>query len=396
MKKYCFGLGLIIIGLLYFILRFYQLSQNFVYRPDQGLHLLESYEMVQSYKIRLLGPIVSSKNFDNRNFFIGANYYYALAFLGLVTKWNPLSMTVLYNIIEFSFVLFFVFWLKKKFSSSISLVIFTFLVVSPYLLSHSHFYWNPHFLLPLSILEIYLLDIYFKNKKPITIFLAAIVWGCAFSFHYAAILWAFIFLFIFIKEKLFTKYWSYPLVIGAFILGDITFFISEFRHNFYNFRTIIFIYSHSSESSKLYSHYFVYPFIIFFLFLAAYFLKKYWSKFFPRILIIIGLSLLLILIPPVDELSSIPGWRYPDQLKVLNLILTPKCPNNYNIATTISGDTRTYDLRSLLTVNHCPPDTVDNYPKNKTLFLIAPPTRPPEIETVWEVDSFKPFKVTQQ
>jgi hypothetical protein len=115
-----------------------------------------------------------------------------------------------------------------------------------------------------------------------------------------------------------------------------------------------------------------------------------------RILIILLLFLCAVFIPPVDELSSIPGWRFPDQLKVLSIILSDGCPKNYNIATTISGDTRTYDLRSLLTTHHCPPNSVDNYPESSTIFLIAPPTRPPSSESVWEVSSFKPFKITQQ
>ena len=396
MKKFPFYLIFVLIGALYFIFRFYHFSQNFVFRPDQGLHLLESYQMVQSGKIRLLGPIVSSKNFDNRNFFIGANYYYALAFLGVLTNWDPLKMTVLYDILEFIFIIFFIFWLKKKFSSSISLIIFSFLALFPYLISHSRFYWNPHFLLPLGILEIVLLDSYYKNKKLIYLFLSAVVWGCAFSFHYAAVLWGFIYLFIYIKKKLFASYQSYILIVFGFILGDLPYFISELRHNFYNFRTLIFIYSHSKESSQLYGHYFIYPFVIFILFAVAFFLKKYWSKTSSKLLISFLLILSAILIPPVDELSSIPGWRFPNQLSALNLILKSGCPQNFNIAATVSGDTQSFDLRSLLNVNHCPPDSTDNYPKDQTIFLIAPPNRPPKTETVWEISAFKPFKITEQ
>jgi len=396
MKKILFYSLLIFIGFLYFFLRFYQLTQNFVFRPDQGLHLLESYEMVQSGKIRLIGPLVSSKSFDNRNFFIGANYYYALAFLGILTNWNPLSMTVLYGVIEFVFILFFIYWLSKKFSSVIALTIFLFLAVSPYLISHSRFYWNPHFLLPLSILEIFLLDIYLKTRKSIYIFLSAFVWGFAFAFHYAAILWCFVYLFVFIKKKLFSKYYLYPLILFGFIIGDLPFFISEIKHNFYNFKTIIFVYSQSKESSQLYGHYFIYPFLIFFLYIIAFLLRKYWIKILHRILIIIFLVLTIIFIPPVDELSSIPGWRHPNQLRVLNLILSSGCPQNYNVASTISGDTQSHDIRSLLTKNSCPPLSIDIYPEAKTIFLIAPPSRPPETETVWEISSFKPFKVTNK
>lgn len=395
MKKILFYPFLIFIGLLYFFLRFNQLSQNFVFRPDQGLHLLESYEMIQSGKIRLIGPLVSSKSFDNRNFFIGANYYYALAFLGILTKWNPLSMTVLYGVIEFAFILFFIYWLNKKFNSGIALTIFLFLAVSPYLISHSRFYWNPHFLLPLSIIEIFILDLYFNTRKSIYIFLSAFVWGCAFAFHYAAILWCFIYIFIFFKKKLFSKYYLYPLIFFGFVMGDLPFIISEIKHNFYNFKTIFFVYSQSHESSQLYGHYFIYPFLVFFLYTVTLLLKKYWKKIFPKILIIIALVLITILIPPVDELSSIPGWHYPSQLRVLNLILFSGCPQNYNIASTISGDTQSHDLRSLLTINSCPPMSADVYPQAKTIFLIAPPSRPPESESVWEVSSFKPFKITE-
>jgi len=396
MKKYFYIISLLLISFIYFFLRYYQLPHNFVFRPDQGLHLLESYEMVQNHKIRLLGPYVSSKSYDNRNFFIGPYYYYALASLGIMTNWNPLGMTLLYGVIEFCFIIFFIFWLKKKFNPLISLIIFTFLALFPYLISHSRFYWNPHFLLPLGILEIYFLDKYIVSKKKFFLFLSAFIWGLAFSFHYAAILWGIVYLYLFIKNKLFSKFYSYPLVILGFIFGDILFFISELKHNFYNFRTIIFVYSNAKENSQLFGHYFIYPFIIFILFVLAYLFHKHWSNIKIRLLLASFLLLFAILIPPVDELSSIPGWRYPDQQFVQKLILSNTCPQNYNLASTMSGDTQSFDLRSLLTISHCPPNSIENYPQSQTIFLIAPPSRPPETETVWELSSFRPFKISQQ
>lgn len=396
MKKYFYFFLLFVISFLYFFFRFYHLSENFVFRPDQGLHLLESFEMVQNHKLRLLGPYVSSKSFDNRNFFIGPYYYYALAILGILTSWNPMGMTLLYGIIEFCFIIFFIFWLKKKFSQPVSLIIFSFLALFPYLISHSRFYWNPHFLLPLGILEIYLLDRFFVSSKKILLFLSSFIWGFAFSFHYAAILWGVIYLYIFIKNKLFGNFWSYLLVILGFIFGDILFFISEFKHNFYNFRTIYFVYSNAKENSQLVGHYFIYPFIIFILFILAHFIHKYWSNIKIRLLLIIIILSCAILIPPVDELSSIPGWRYPDQQLAKNLILGDACPKNYNLASTMSGDTQSFDLRSLLTISSCPPNSLVAYPQSQTIFLIAPPSRHPETETVWEISSFRPFKITEQ
>lgn len=393
MKEPSFYFSLIIIGLFYFFFRFNHLSQNLVFRPDQGLHLLESYQMVENRKIRLLGPVVSSKSFDNRNFFIGGSYYYALAALGLATDWNPLGMTILYGIIEFIFILAFIFWLKNKFNSVIAITTFLFISCSNYLISHSRFYWNPHFLVPFGILEVYFLDRFITSKKIIWLFMSSFIWGVAFSFHYASILWLFIYLFILLKKNLLTHIYLYPLVTIGFILGDLPFFISEFIHNFYNFKTILFVYSHSSDSSQLYSHYFIYPFLIFILYIFAWYLHRQWQNITFRIIIPVLLFFLMSLAPPVDELSSIKYWRYPDQIKVLNIILSGSCPKNYNIASTISGDTRTYDLRSLLTVKGCPPLSVEQYPQASTIFLLAYPDRPPETETVWEISSYQPFKV---
>jgi hypothetical protein len=393
MEKKLFFLATFLISIAYIFLRYHDLSQKLVFRPDQGLHLLETYQMVKAHKIRLLGPIVSSKNFANRNFFIGPFYYYSLSVLGITTGWNPLLMTLLYGFIEFGFIIYFIYWLKNKFNVPIALLIFIFLTFNPYLISHSRFYWNPHFLIPLGIIELVFLDSFFYKPRPITLFFSSIIWGFAFSFHYAAILWIIFYIFIIFRKKLLSYFSIYLIIISGFFLGDFPFFLSELRHNFYNFRTIIFVYTHSSHSSQLYNHYFIFPLLIFFLFLISWILDRYHSKNSIVFLIVFCFISLTYLIKPVDELSSIPNWLYPDQLKAINLILKTGCPPNYNLAETISGDTRSYDLRSLLTVAGCPPLSVESYPNASIIFLLAPPNRPTQTETVWEISSFKPFTV---
>ena len=87
------------------------------------------------------------------------------------------------------------------------------------------------------------------------------------------------------------------------------------------------------------------------------------------------------------------GWNYPTQLKVIDKILENGCPKNFNVATTNSGDTRAYDLRFLLKQKNCFPNPVDSYPYDKTLYLVAPVSRPPPTDTVWEVLSLRPFKI---
>jgi len=94
-----------------------------------------------------------------------------------------------------------------------------------------------------------------------------------------------------------------------------------------------------------------------------------------------------------QPLDDIPGWEYQTQQKVSDLI-SKNCPQNFNVAATMQGDTRFYDLRYLLNKNNCHPDSIDSYPVSKTLFLVAPHNRPPAEETVWEVTSLKPFNIT--
>ena len=95
-------------------------------------------------------------------------------------------------------------------------------------------------------------------------------------------------------------------------------------------------------------------------------------------------------------LDVIKGWDYPQQRQVTDLILKNGCPQNFNVAATIQGDTRFYDLRYLLKLKNCQPLPVEAYPQAQKLFLVAPPDRPPESETVWEVAAFKPFIIKQK
>jgi len=149
-----FIIGLILISFLYLFVRLYHLNNLIGFRLDQGIHLLETKNMFDSKKISLVGPMVTSKSFMGRNFFIGANYYYVLGIIGLISNWSPLTVTILFILIEFVFYLFFIFFLKKKFNPFWALLTFPFLSLSPYLIIHSRFFWNPHLLIPLSILAI--------------------------------------------------------------------------------------------------------------------------------------------------------------------------------------------------------------------------------------------------
>jgi hypothetical protein len=387
-----------VLMIIYLFLRLNKFEERTTYHLDQGLHLLESWEMVTNKDIRLIGPMVSSKTFMDRGFFIGPQYYYVLAFLGIITKWNPIAIDVILLVIELGFILYWVNWIRKKYGVTEALMVFGILTFSRYFIIHSRFFWNPHFLLPLGIMAVIILDKYIKNNKIKYLLGFGFLWGLAFGFHYSAVFLGIPLLTILIKnKKLWNKNTFIYLPIG-FILGDLPWFIFEIKHNFYNIRTVLWVMSQSTGGGKMEPHYFIYPLVVFGLLGLVVLINKIKkNKILASLILVIGISWLQVkLINDPIPLGHPIGWNYLIQKEVVNKILVNGCPKNFNIASTVSGDTRSYDLRFLLTRKGCEPMGVEEYPKAEKLFLVAPVDRPPEIETVWEVSSLGKFKVKRE
>ena len=386
-KNRLFYLVLAVISILYLFLRLWNLNNLITFHIDQGIQLSEAYQVVANHKIPLIGPMVISKTFEGRGFFIGPFYTYSLALLGIIFNWIPLNITAFLIFLEFSYLFLFLIWLSRKYSHPAIAVIFFLIATCPFLIEHSRFFWNPHFLLPLSFLFLFFLE---KRKY----FFSAIVWGLAFSFHYSAALWAIPLLIYLSKNK--EKLYKYLLCIPGFLLGDLPWFLFEFKHNFYNIKTMFLVFINTNKAGELSAYYFVFSFSVFLIFLLLKISKKSSRVFY----LLSALILIFNLYYQLNLKEKLPvgmpdGWTYPVQQKVVEMITQNNCPQNYNVATTISGDTQAHDLRYLLTTKNCPPNNVDNYPNSSTIFLIAPPDRIPKDETVWEISSFNPFKITK-
>lgn len=398
-SNFFFYLFLFLIAGIYLFLRLYHLPEFIGFRLDQGIHLLETKTMIDNHELRLIGPMVTSKSLDGRNFFIGANYYYVLALIGIISHWNPFIITVLFIFIELFSYLFFTLFIKKTTNSFLALLSFLFISLSSYLVIHSRFFWNPHLLIPLSIFCLISLFNFFQKNKFIYLFISALLWGFAFSCHYSAIFWVIFFLYFLLKSKKIFNLKSYFFIILGFLIGDLPFFIFELRHNFYNLTTMFYIFTHSSQSSEVTSHYFVFPLLIFFLYFLSLCFSKIkqpvFQKTIPFLFYFIVLLIQFKIFDHYQALDYISGWDYSTQNQVADLI-SQNCPQNFNLAATMQGDTRFYDLRYLLYFRNCHPNTVENYPSSDILFLVAPNNRPPQSETVWEVNSLKPFTIINQ
>ena len=399
-KNKLFLVGLVLVSVLYLFVRLYKLNELIGFRLDQGIHLLETKTMVDERKISLVGPMVTSKSFMGRNFFIGANYYYILAIVGLVSKWNPMNVTVIFIFLELISYLILIIFLKKKFNSFWALLTFLFVAISPYLIIHSRFFWNPHLLIPLSILVLLISDKYLVKKEIKYLFLAAFCWGFAFACHYSAVFWGLWFIFLLIKSKKIKNLRYYLAIVLGFILGNLPFFIFEIRHGFYNSKTIWYVFMNSASGSEMTSHYFIFPLLVFALVGLLQLMEKIKNRNIGnRFLIIIFLGLFLVQMKVFKNyapLDVIDGWNYTQQQKVVELIIKDGCPKNFEVAATVQGDTRAYDLRYLLNLKKCEPMGVEEYPSVEKLFLVAPVDRSPETETVWEVSSLGKFKVERE
>lgn len=397
-RKTIFVMGLLILIGFYLFLRLnnFEIKANYFF--DQGLHLLESFQMVSDRKIRLIGPMATSKTFLDRGFFIGPQYYYVLAFLGILTKWNPISIDLILLFTELGFILYFTNWIRKKYGEIEALSIFGIITFSRYFIIHSRFFWNPHFLILLGILIVIILDRYIKTNKVKNLIVVGLLWGLAFGFHYSAVFWGIPLLIILIKNK---KFWNKNTFIWlpiGFILGDLPWFVFEIRNNFYNIKTILWVMSQPSSNDHFELYYIIHPLGIFIFWGLAWLLNKIKNKkILIGLVLVLGISLLQIeFIKNPSPLTHPVERNYLMQKMVVEKILRDGCPNKFNVASTLSGDTRSYDLRFLLTRDGCKPMGVEKYPSAEKLFLVAPVGRPPENETVWEVSSLGKFKVNRQ
>ena len=378
---------LIILGItLYLSLRLPNISTRMTYHLDQGLHILDTYKMVTDKKIRLIGPMAITQNFQERYFFIGPQYYYILAILGTIFAWNPLAITIFLIFFDLIVLLIFCHWLFQKYSMKLAILFFLLFTLGPYFIAHARFFWQPHFILPLDFLSI-------STLLMGNYFIFGILWGLAFSFHYTAILWGLnLIIFLFLFKKIINIKQIFLILIG-FLIGDLPYFIFELRNNFYNIRTIILIFTHGSTTTRFAPHYLVYPLIPLFIFIII----RFYKKILPVSLAISFLILVQYLFTDRSlPYGHPPNWNYVDELKVVNLITKDSCPKDFNIASTLDSDTRALDIRSLLTVKKCPPMSVTDYPVSKTLFLVSPATRDPLSDTVWEISVFRPFKIVRQ
>ncbi len=392
-----------LITLVALILRFnhYEKLVNFYLDPPFFLH--EVKDMVDSGKLRLIGPMVATKVVEGRFFFTGPFFYWLLALLGIVLNWEIVPMTGFFTLLWVGTFVLIYFWLRRRFSGDISLSAYAILSFLPIFISYSRMIWNPHLLPIFGVLFLWFLE---ERKRGLAFFfLGGLFLGLGIHVHYSALLWLLIlayYLILDLKNKDFIlKNW---LLLGAgAVIVESPLILFELRHDFYNLRTIIFqIRSFQLSAGYTFGvlHYYLFPLIPLICKFYGLVMEKLKIIFGSKLVIALEIALigylLIISVQSNQRLTYHPShWSLEKQKQVVDLIIDDN-EETFEVASIIGFDTRALDLRWWLREKGIKPLGVEEYNSAVVLYLVAPETRLPEKETVWEIQSLRPFRIARE
>jgi hypothetical protein len=378
----------------FFFLRLYKIGERVNFSMDQGLFLLRSFEIYQNKEITLIGP-TASPLVNGHHFFQGPLIYYSIIFLMLISGWNVIVASYFLVFFNFLALIFLYLAIKKIFNKKIATITSLLFIFLPVSINFSNFLWNPNFLLILTPIFIFLGSKSINNKNYWWFLIWGILGGICLQFHFQFVLILFLtFLFLFFKKQ---NWKNIFLFISGTIIGYLPLLIFDLRNNFYNIRTIWEWIKCGNDQSFSPQIYYFLSFIPFVCLGLAWIISRLKNKLILILMLIVLIFYSFCFKFSQKEAFGMPkGWNYPLQKQTVEKILENGCPKNFNVASTISGDTRSYNLRFLLTIKGCKPMGVEEYPIAKKLFLVAPTDRSLETESVWELSSLGEFKINRQ
>jgi len=391
------------ISIFFWYVRLNNFNNMMTFHIDQAEHIFNAKEMVDEGKIRLIGPIVSTRVVEGRGYFIGPYYLYILAALGIIFSWNVIVMTKALLLMWWLTSLGFLVWIGKKMNWYVGLLSYLVLAAHPLLIGFSRMFINPNFTAPVGLLFFYFLYRAWKNNKWWEWLLAGVFAGIGISFHFAVMIWlVFIggtWLASLIRGK--AKWW-YLIVAGAgAILGDLPYILFELRHNFYNLRTMLSIGVNPGNDS-IPAGYYLFAFIPLLIWPFAY-LANYITK---KTHFLITLALVFVYLfyvqaqnphPAVRGIGMPKGWSVPLQQDLAQRICDDPDKGSFELAGLITADLRALDLRWWVEQCGAKPAGFMEYPFVDTLFMVDQGFQAKgEMHGNWEVASMNPHTVELQ
>lgn len=397
-SKYSFyTLSVIVIILSALSIRFYNFNNRFTFGPEQAISLITAGDYLKT-KFSLLGQANLIRfTSDGHVLYSSPLFNYSLLPLMFVFNYGVVGISAYFVILNvFTGVL--LYWLVKKYLDKniafISLFLFLF---NNYMIYHSLFIWILNYLPIISVLSMYFINKYNKQKNYSSVIWLGVLSGVGFGMEYFYIITALlILLFMILVSK--NKLKDTALYIFGILIGNLPIFLFDVRHNFYNintfFKYILETISNPGQTQISYYHFLNFwpPMII----LIAYFLNKWFIK--KKIILFFILCLYVIVNINSNKINfrqatgMVPDLNYSMVYKASEVIAKDK-PEKYNVVTLLDFDTRGHILRyPLKFIFDTSPLGVEDYKDASIIYALASNDYDFTNPMVWELQTFSPYK----
>lgn len=395
------NLPLIVLASLFLFLRLYHLTDSLNFGTDQGLGMLETYNLYQAKKITLIAQTGVSWTVNGRYIFFGSLPYYIYMPVLIASRWNPLSISILFIFLQLVSVLFLYYvlvrFLKNTKTGNLFFFIFS---VMPLMVDHSRFLWSPNLLISLSavLISFLILIKVVKKRRDLLSLSVGFICGIGFYIHPSFLIPGILSLtYVIYKDR---RFKTIMLNLAGFIAGISPLIIFDLRHELYNLKTAFFVLSVSSgqAGSPAYRFNFHYllpliPFIIFFVSYVLTRMNRYLVILFLSVFTVYSLA--QVLPAPSNGYTMVAGWNWNGENKIKDIVLSEN-RKGYNIVDLLTGDTRGMAERYLLTVAGNPPLGVTDYPATDYLFVYSKdPIEKILSGKLWEIDSVRPVDIVK-
>jgi len=355
---------------------------------DQGESLLKVRELWKNRELTLLGP-PSSLTVFGRQFFFGPMVYYLLMGIMLLANWQPIRGAVILVLLNLGSMIFLYLGVKKLINKEVARLSCLLWVFCPASIDYSNNLWNPSLMLLIIPVAIYFFALTAKRGKFFDFGLLGLSLGVGLQLHFqVAILIGLTAFFVIIRKEGKGIFW-YCL---GLIIGYAPLLLFDIRNNFYNVETMwLWLNEGNKTRLTLSDHYFLswWPIIIIGL---GWLGKKY------RYVGIITIIVLMVMAGKTLTRSQAKGmpdfWNYKDLKKTEEIISEQKNEKDFNIVNLLSGDTRFYPLRYLLTIKDIKPMPVNKYSEAEQLWVIADNNQKVTDNPVWEISSMGKSKIS--
>ncbi len=227
---------LILVIITAFFFYIFNLRYTYFFSGDMARDTLASLRVLKNKEITAIGPPLSFGQYGTRQIYFSSLTYYMGA-LGLFLFHKDVLGPVYINIFLMMIGIYYFYRLTRLFfdqkKSLLATAIFS---LSPVVVAHLRFFWNPNFVISISPIYWYYYFLALKDNRKINYFLSGFLAGLLFHFHYFVIFTIGISLIFLFKKNLKNSLFF----ILSFVLSILPLILFEIKNHFYLTNALIY------------------------------------------------------------------------------------------------------------------------------------------------------------